>query len=124
REIARRWNIPVRNAVGRKRNTPPQAGLTNARRRANVQGAFAARSGERLDGLRVLLVDDVITTGATASACAGGLKRAGAKHVTVLTLARTDRRVGGMEVFTSDNRKSAAEAVGELHAAGAAGGSE
>jgi predicted amidophosphoribosyltransferase len=43
REIARRWNIPVRNAVKRIRATPPQAGLTNAERRANVSGAFAVR---------------------------------------------------------------------------------
>lgn len=92
REIGRRWNVPVRNAVRRKRATAPQAGLTNAKRRANVRGAFAAKS--KLKGLRVLLVDDVMTTGATASACARVLKRAGAAHVAVAALARTDRRSG------------------------------
>jgi ComF family protein len=90
REIGRRWQVPVREVVRRKRATSPQAGLTNAKRRANVQGAFRVR--RRLDGMRVLLVDDVLTTGATAGACARALKRAGASHVSLLALARTDRR--------------------------------
>jgi ComF family protein len=89
-EISRRWNVPVRNAVRRIRATDPQAGLTNSKRRANVRAAFAA--SRRLDGLRILLVDDVLTTGASASACARALKRAGARHVVLLTLARADRR--------------------------------
>jgi ComF family protein len=92
REIARRWNTPVRNVVRKRRATRPQAGLTNAKRRANVAGAFRIRRGVRLDGMRVLLVDDVITTGATASACARALKSAGARHVALLAVARTDRR--------------------------------
>jgi ComF family protein len=92
REIARRWNVPLRTVARRTRATKPQAGLTNAKRRANVRGAFSVKSGVRLDGLRVLLVDDVLTTGASAGACAVALKRAGAKHVALLTLARADRR--------------------------------
>lgn len=92
REVSRRWNAPVRGIVRRRRATAPQAGLTNAKRRANVEGAFRIRRGVRLDGMRVLLVDDVLTTGATASACARVLKRAGARHVAVLAVARTDRR--------------------------------
>ncbi len=92
REIGRKWRVPVREVVRRKKATSPQAGLTNAKRRANVQGAFRVSRGRRLDGLRVLLVDDVLTTGATASACARALKRAGAAHVSLLALARTDRR--------------------------------
>ncbi len=84
-------------AVRRKRPTVPQAGLTSAQRRKNVQGAFLAR--QRLDGLHVLLIDDVLTTGATASACARALKRAGAARVSLATLARRDRREG-VEMFS------------------------
>jgi ComF family protein len=92
REIARRWNAPVRKIARRVRFTAAQAGLTLAQRRLNVRGAFSVKRGVRLDGMRVLLVDDVLTTGASASACARALKRAGASHVAVLTLARADRR--------------------------------
>ena len=92
REIGRRWNVPVKNAVRRAKATHPQAGLTNAKRRANVRGAFAPRRGAQLKGARVLLVDDVMTTGATSAACARALKRAGAAHVALLAVARTDRR--------------------------------
>jgi len=72
----------------RVRDTPPQAGLRAAERRKNVKGAFAVPQPERVRGLRVLLVDDVLTTGATADACARALLEAGAKGVAVLTLAR------------------------------------
>src|SRR5260370_35512182 len=75
----------------RIKNAPAQAGLTNAKRRENVSGAFRAKGVVK--GMRVLLVDDVMTTGATAGACAAALKRAGAAHVTLLTLARVDRRL-------------------------------
>lgn len=109
REIGRRWRVPVRAVVRRKKSTTPQAGLTNAKRRANVSGAFDVRRGISLKGQRVLLVDDVITTGATARACALALKRAGAKHVAVLALARTDRRMS-LEDFA--NPKSAATSAG------------
>lgn len=95
REIGRRFDVPVRKVVRRARSTKTQAGLTNAKRRANVRGAFRIRRGVRLDGMRILLVDDVLTTGATAAACARVLKRAGAASVTVLALARTDRREMG-----------------------------
>jgi predicted amidophosphoribosyltransferase len=62
--------------------------LRAAERRKNVKGAFAVPRPERVRGLRVLLVDDVVTTGATADACARALKEAGARSVSVLSLAR------------------------------------
>ena len=92
REIGKKWNVPVRNVIHRKKATRPQAGLTNAKRRENMSGAFRVPRGRSLAGMRVLLVDDVVTTGATASACARALKRAGASRVTFLALARRDRR--------------------------------
>ena len=81
------------NAVRRLRATRNQTGLSNAKRRGNVSGAFAVSKPDAVAGLRVLLVDDVMTTGATASACARALKSAGAKSVAGLTLARVDRRI-------------------------------
>jgi ComF family protein len=73
----------------RARTTRSQVGLTHDQRRRNVAGVFAVtRSARRrLAGRNVLLVDDVITTGATAEACARVLKRAGAARVDVLALA-------------------------------------
>ena len=91
RRIARSTGVPVKNPL-RRRATAPQAGLSHARRRANVAGAFRVKPRVRLDGRRILLVDDVFTTGATAGACAATLKKAGAARVVVLSLARTDHR--------------------------------
>jgi ComF family protein len=93
REVSRRTHVPVNHALRRVRNTAAQAGLTNTKRRLNVSGAFRAKNRADLRGRQVLLVDDVMTTGATASSCARVLKRAGASQVTLLTLARADRRM-------------------------------
>lgn len=91
RQVARRRGIPVLRALRRARATQSQTGLSNTRRRKNVTGAFRVRGS--FNGARVLLVDDVMTTGATGSACAAALKAAGAGSVTLLTLARADRRL-------------------------------
>ena len=72
----------------RTRPTPPQTGLSLAARRENVRGVFAVDHPEVVRDLEAVLVDDVMTTGATLSACAAALKRAGATRVWALTLAR------------------------------------
>lgn len=79
--------------LARVKSTPSQGGLGRAGRAENVRGAFAVRPRRReaMQGKRVLLVDDVYTTGATATACARVLLRAGAAAVDVLTLARVVR---------------------------------
>jgi ComF family protein len=110
KEISRRWNVPVERVVRRRRGSVAQAGLSNAQRRKNVAHVFKAAKGKPLEGKRVLLVDDVFTTGATASSCARVLKRAGAAHVTLLALARTDRRAFTQELRGS---KAATAATGE-----------
>jgi ComF family protein len=92
RHVATRRGVPLLNALRRKRPTAVQASLAVAGRRRNVAGAFMTKPGAELAGKRILLIDDVMTTGATASACAAALKRGGAKSVSLLTLARVDRR--------------------------------
>jgi len=81
----RPWN-PM--ALARPRATPSQGGRGRADRKTNVRGAFHVTCPERVSGQRVLLVDDVLTTGATVEECARVLRRAGASTVDVLTLAR------------------------------------
>jgi ComF family protein len=90
--VSRRTGVPLAGALRRRKGTEAQAGLTRAQRRTNVAGAFEVSKRDKIEGRHVLLIDDVLTTGATASACSAVLKRAGAKRVTVLTLARADRR--------------------------------
>jgi len=108
-EIGRRTHIPVRNGLRRIRPTATQAGLTNAKRRQNVSGAFRARPRLPMHGQRVLLVDDVMTTGATAASCARALKIAGAKRVTLLTLARVDRRMRFDQPISDSNFSGSTE---------------
>lgn len=86
RLLARRLRIPFRPGWLRKaRSTPPQVGLTRAQRLANLDNAFALAPGARVAGRRVLLIDDVTTTGTTLRRCAAALNRGGAR-VTAVTL--------------------------------------
>jgi len=88
-EIGRRTGRAVcPDALVRRRDTLPQAGLTAAARRRNVEGAFAVRRRASVAGRTVLLVDDVLTTGATAFTCARRLAEAGAAELRLLTVAR------------------------------------
>ncbi len=107
RATARRSGIRMVNAVRRVRATQSQAGLSNAQRRDNVSGAFRVKDSGRVRGLRVLLIDDVMTTGATAAACAQALKRAGVKSVSLLALARVDRRLSEVPAGQSSHREVA-----------------
>jgi ComF family protein len=109
RLVARRSGAPVVSAVRRRRFTPPQASLSHARRRENVQGAFVVKRSCDVKERRVLLIDDVFTTGSTASVCAAALKKAGARFVGVLTLARADRRL--LPLSTLPARSSTASEV-------------
>jgi predicted amidophosphoribosyltransferase len=74
----------------RSRNTLPQADLPPGKRFQNVRGAFGLRAGYDLRDRKVVLVDDVLTTGATCSEIAGVLKRAGAATVVAAVLARAE----------------------------------
>jgi ComF family protein len=91
--LVRKWALPggtaiVRDLLLRTRATAPQTGLDRRRRGINIKGAFGVKRPGQSSAKRVLLVDDVLTTGATAEACAAALIHDGARRVDVLTLAR------------------------------------
>ncbi|MFN2576253.1 MAG: double zinc ribbon domain-containing protein [Pyrinomonadaceae bacterium] len=90
RELFRLTGLPVdeHSVVRRVHTERHRAGMDAKARRQSVAHAFTVRHPKAVAGKRVLLVDDVFTTGATASACAGALKEAGASEVFVLTVAR------------------------------------
>jgi ComF family protein len=91
RRIARLLGLPHSPTLSRQRATRMQNELPITDRPRNVQGAF--RSRQRIDGERILLVDDVVTTGATLSACCRALLAAGAVAVDVAVVAKADRSI-------------------------------
>ena len=91
-EIARHLPLPLSHALTRIRATPSQTDLPAGKRHANMRRAFALARGARVDGLVVVLVDDVSTTGATLDACARALLDGGAREVRALTAARVVSR--------------------------------
>jgi ComF family protein len=89
--LSRLCHLPCdKHALRRVRRTPRQQGLDRTERQINIKGAFAVPDAARarLGGRAVILVDDVITTGATAAACTKVLLKAGAASVDILALAR------------------------------------
>lgn len=94
-ELARGIGLPVCIALKRIRPTASQTDLPAAQRHRNVRGAFRLRWRANVQGLRVALVDDVCTTGATLEACAKVLREAGALDVRAVTAARVVSRLPG-----------------------------
>jgi len=92
RELAKRGGIRIDSfALRRHRRTPPLKGMGMLQRRKAVAGAFAVPDRARVAGKTIVLIDDVLTTGSTADACARVLKRAGAARVELLSWARVVR---------------------------------
>jgi ComF family protein len=98
RPLARLLDRPLRRALRRVRATPPQTRLSRRQRESNVSNAFRARGRSRLADSRVLLIDDVATTGSTLEAAASCLQTAGARSVVALVAGRTP--------MTSDEAKT------------------
>jgi len=89
RPLSRRFKIPLDFAsLKRVRLTPPQVGLSKKERSINVRGAFSVIKPDRIDGKKILLIDDVYTTGSTLSECSRVLIDAGASAAAVFTAAR------------------------------------
>lgn len=88
RYLSKRLRLSEQKALVKRIASPSQAGLSEKQRRRNVRGTFLAR--QRMDRCRLLLLDDILTTGATANECARVLKRAGTSRVGVLTVARAE----------------------------------
>lgn len=90
-KVGKELGLPVARTL-QKKHRPAQSGLDGeAQRRANVLGAYAAINAETFRGKRLLLIDDVVTTGATLTECAKTLRLAGAEAVVCATLARAEK---------------------------------
>lgn len=85
--LAERSGLPWQDCLQRVRDTPHQTGLGRSQRLKNLDGAFALRPGKTVSGQRILLVDDVFTTGTTLCQCAKALHQGGAVQVQGVTLA-------------------------------------
>jgi len=88
RGIAKQLDIPLINAIKKISRTRHQNELSREERLINLRGAFKARKGIDLNGKVIMLVDDIMTTGATLSECSKALRNSGVKEIRCLTLAR------------------------------------
>lgn len=88
--LARELRLPLRRVLVRTRHTEPQGPLSPRQRRQNVKGVFAVGRFRRLRGCRILLVDDILTTGATCHEASKVLRKAGAAQVSVAVIARAE----------------------------------
>lgn len=88
--LSRDLQIPVQNALYKSRPTPRQEELDREGRKKNLWGSFSLRRGQNVEGKNILLVDDVITTGTTVSACAYALLQAGAESVFAVSIAAAE----------------------------------
>ncbi len=87
-DLSRRTGVPCEGLLRKIRNTPAQSGLHTAEaRKKNAAGAYRAVKPEYIKGKRILLVDDIVTTGATLSECAAVLEKAGAAEIVALAVA-------------------------------------
>lgn len=102
REVADRLGLPLLPALVKTKDTSAQKQLTRKEREENLKGAFACVYGE-VKHRSILLIDDVFTTGATANACAHVLSKAGAREVSVLTAAVTEKKLTFESADKSDN---------------------
>jgi len=112
RPIAKRHGLRLASNLRRSRYTKPQASLPESARNENLRNSFRVRNAHQVAGKRVLLIDDVFTTGATLRAAAGALKAAGATQVSALTLARVDRRNVDSGSVVSKQRAPKAHSAG------------
>ncbi len=102
RPVSEGWELAPEIFL-RTRDTASQIGLSSHQRRANLRGAFAVNRAAEVKGRAVMLVDDVYTTGATATECAQVLRRAGASTVWVATVARTLKLASNYESLPEDD---------------------
>jgi ComF family protein len=120
KQLAGRQRFHLRTgALLRRRETGSQIGLTRHQRMENLRGAFAVKHSTPVEGSHILLVDDVFTTGTTASECARVLRRAGAASIWVVTVARTLKSFAALairddlwEVDSNENQDRHAAAAG------------
>lgn len=86
--VAEAYDLPLMRTVEKVRNTKTQSSLNAKERAINAKGAYGLCPGARVEGKRILLVDDILTTGSTLSACAAVLQEAGAEKISCAVLAR------------------------------------